>query len=88
MTVILDQPWQIYGFGLLQLRGRLELEVKTDLTFHKTHLGTTLQAANHVMNTNFRSKKAAYAEFCKRHDAMKELFGIGQDRQEEEDQAR
>jgi hypothetical protein len=75
-TVILDQPWQIYMFGMAQLKGRLELEVNTILKFRNSHLGTTLQAANHVMGTNFKRKADALEEFTKRYEMAKAFYGI------------
>lgn len=77
MTAILDQPWQIYMFGIAQLIGRLKVETNTVLKFRPSHLGTTLQAANHVMNTNFRKKVDALEELTKRYEMAKAWYGIG-----------
>ena len=75
-SVILDKPWQIQLFGYAQLLGRLKVENNTRLKFSNSHLGTTLQAANHVMGTNFRSKKKAEEEFRKRLNDLHRMMGL------------
>lgn len=68
----LDRPWQIYCFGLLQIKHRLNLEINTGMTFRTS----TLRMANHVMGTNFRTKVQALEEFNKRYEQMRIFFGL------------
>lgn len=80
-AIMLDQPWQIQLFGYSQLLGRLKIEANNPIVkFRRTHLGTTLQAANHVMGTNFRNKKTAEAEFRKRLNALHAALGLPETR--------
>jgi len=74
-TIILDKPDQIAMFGLLQLRSRLHLEIKTGMHFRVS----TLAAMKARGLTATRSKWVALCDlnrYIKEHGGPHDTLGV------------
>lgn len=69
-TIVLDQPWQMEMFKLLQCIHRLKIEIGTGLKFRQS----TLAAANKYYGVRCRTKVAAL-------EALEELQRKVEDRE-------